>query len=72
MRDGSFWYCYSRIFDGLYWIFLAVFVMYIGNFRFFDVVFMYPLIVDQRFMIYVIDYNDDSGLKMVIGKSAYK
>ena len=40
MRDGSFWHCYSRIFDGLYWIFLAVFVMYIGNFRFFDVVFM--------------------------------
>nr|DAE30480.1 MAG TPA: hypothetical protein [virus sp. ctiha2]DAE89657.1 MAG TPA: hypothetical protein [Bacteriophage sp.] len=27
-------------FYGLYWIFLAVFVMYIGNFRFFDVVFM--------------------------------
>ena len=44
--------------------FLAVFVMYIGNFRFFDVVFMYPLcIVDQRFMIYVIDYNDGFWIK---------
>lgn len=31
-----------------------------------------PLIVDERVVIYVIDYNDDSGLKMVIGKSAYK
>ena len=45
MSNGIFGIVIVEFFDGLYWFFLAVFVMYIGNFRFFDVVFMYPCVL---------------------------
>ena len=44
--------------------FLAVFVMYIGNFGFFLVWFLCsPYIVDERVVICVIEYNDRFWIK---------
>ena len=52
--------------------FLAVFVMYIGNFGFFLVWFLYSPVDNEIVVICVIGYNDEFWIKMVIGKNAYK
>ena len=45
--------------------FTGFFVMYIDDFGFSGVVFMYPpfCIVDQRVVIYMVDYNDGFWIK---------